>query len=437
MRSILTSLFIFCSVVAFSQSEITILAGNLLQPVGIAEGPNNTILIAEAGTGQDDGGVSILHPQLGPIKVLDNMPSYFDTATQEVLGPMRVQMVEGSLAAVFMAQVPGPLGSSILIFDANDLQDVVLAGGTLGPDDALHQIKLRDFVLDAGFEDSNPFSMVHDGCNMYIVDAAANAIIKRDGLTGVLSVFAVFDNVPNPAAPLGPPTVHAVPTKIVQDTSGFLVASLTGFPFNTGAANIYHVDMDGQVTVRDSGYSLVTDLMMHPEGDGFYALQFANFSLDSMPPFIFNSSIITHTNAAGERDTIHWGFGPSPGFLYGGEDVFYVSNLFTGTLARLEPTSTGLLTPDHSFQKSLKVFPNPTSRDINLNFELAAAGQTHIEVYNALGQNVYRKELGNQLAGSHTIKLDIPGLNSAAGQMYYVIMKSGNNWYQATFTVVD
>ncbi len=436
MKTIFTTLFAFVCAIGFSQSEITVVATNLLQPVGVAPGPNGSILIAESGTGADDGGVTIIHPLLGQVKVLDDMPSYFDTTTQEVLGPMRVQMLEGTMAAVFVAQVPGELGSSIFIFDANDLQDVVLAGGTLGPDDALHQIKVGDFVLEAGFEESNPFSLVHDGCDMYIVDAAANAIIKRDGLTGVLSVFAEFDPVSNPSG-FGPPMTDAVPTRIVQDTAGFLVSSLTGFPFNAGAANIYHVDFEGNVTVRDSGYSLVTDIVMHPEGDGYYALQFANFNLDSIPPFVIGSSMITHTKSDGDRDTIHYGFGPSPGFMIAGEDAFYATNLFAGTLTRIEPTSTGLFQPDFDFQKSIKLFPNPVIDGINLSYDLPTSGETEIEVFNTLGQNIYRKNLGTQVAGSHNIQLNIPGLKNSSGQMYYLVLKSGNSWFQGTFTTVD
>ena len=424
------------STIVFGQTEVSIVAQDLKNPVGVSLGPDGAIMIAEAGTGQNDGGVTILHPLLGQVKVLDSMPSLVDTATQEVLGPFRVQMLEGSMAAVFISEVSGPLASSILIYDANDLQDVILLGGTLGPDDALHRINIGDFVLSQGYEGSNPFSLVHDGCDMYIVDAAANAIIKRSGLTGVLSVFAVFEDVANPSG-FGPPVTNAVPTRIVQDTVGFLVSSLTGFPFVNGVSNIYHVDWEGNVTVRDSGYTLVTDMAIDPGGDGFYALQFASFSPDSLPPFVNNSSIITHTDAEGNRDTVASGFGASPGFLLQEDGSFYVTNIFAGTLARLVPVSTGLFKPEDDILKTIRVFPNPAKDGINLNYDLPVSGQTSIEIYNVLGQNIYRKDLGTQLAGTQNVRVDLPGFTNSAGQVYYLLLKSGNTLYQSTFTTVE
>ncbi|HLU94459.1 MAG TPA: ScyD/ScyE family protein [Membranihabitans sp.] len=435
MKQIFTLLLAFLTTITFGQTEVSVVASNLKSPVGVSSGPNGALLIAEAGTGHDDGGVTILHPLLGQIKVLDSMPSYFDTLTQEIVGPYRVQMLEGLMAAVFISSVNGPLASSILIYDAAELEDIVLLGGTLGPNDALHQINVGEFVLGQGYTQSNPFSLVHDGCDMYIVDAAANAIIKRTGLTGVLSVFAEFEDVVNPSG-FGPPVTNAVPTRIVQDTAGFLVSSLTGFPFVHGVSNIYHVDWEGNVTVRDSGYTLVTDMTLDPGGNGFYTLQFASFNQDSMPPFVNNSSIITHTDAEGNRDTVASGFGASPGFLLHEDGSFYVTNIFAGTLAKLEPTSTGLLRPDNDILKTIKVFPNPATDGIHLNYDLPAAGQTQIEIFNVLGQNVFKKDLGKQLAGPQSVRLDLPAITKNAGQMYYLFLKSGNTLYQSSFTTV-
>lgn len=430
----ITSVFLLIASAAFSQAKITIIEENLIQPVGIEWGPDSTILIAESGTGHDDGGVTLIHPSLGTLKVVDSIPSYFDTVTMEVMGPMRVQMLDDDKAAVFIGEVPGPYGSSILIYDVSDFS--LIGGPSLGPQDAIHQIKVGEYVLSQGYEGSNPFSMVHDGCDMYIVDAAANAIVKRNGLTGVLSIFAEFDQVNNPL-PFGPPMTDAVPTKIVQDTSGFLVSSLTGFPFADGIANIYHVDMDGNVTVRDSGYTLVTDLIMDPEGDGFYALQFANFDGDSIPPFLNRSALITHTHADGNRDTVVSGFGASPGFLVNQDGTFYVTNIFEGNLAKLEATSTGLFRPDYEILNTISIFPNPVRGGINLKYDLPESGESQIEIYNVLGQRIYTKNLGVQIAGKHNIQLVLPSISSSPGQMYYLLLKSGNNWYQSSFTRVE
>lgn len=436
MKQVITLIFALISTITFSQTEKTIVAENLISPVGVSWGPGGSLMIAETGTGHDDGGVTVKHPLLGQVKALDSMPSFFDTTTQEVAGPTRVQMLEGTMAAVFTGEVPGPLGSSILIYDAKDLQDALIMGRALGPKDALHQIDIGKYVISQGYEGSNPFSLVHDGCDMYIVDAAANAIIKRTGLTGVLSVFAEFPDVVNPTG-FGPPVIDVVPTRIVKDSTGFLVSSLTGFPFIDGLSNIYHVDWEGNVSIRDSGYTLVTDLALDPEGDGFYALQYAHFSLDSMPPFVINSSIITHTHSDGSRDTVASGFGPGAGFLPNADGSFYVTNLFGGTLEKLVTTSTGLSTPKQSLLETIKVFPNPARGGINLNYDLPSTGDTQIEIYNVLGQNIYRKKLGTQLAGSHQLQIDLSGITTGSAQMYYIILKSDQTKYRGSFITVE
>ncbi len=58
------------------------------------------------------------------------------------------------------------------------------------------------------------------GGDQYIVDAAANAIIRRDAQTGAFNFSAAFADVPNPAE-VGPPMLNAVPTDIVYAARRF------------------------------------------------------------------------------------------------------------------------------------------------------------------------------------------------------------------------
>ena len=88
---------------------------------------------------------------------------------------------------------------------------------------------------------------------LYFADAGANAIIRRSK-TGDLSVLAEIPGVANPT-PVGPPVVQSVPTGIVYDGQKFLISTLLGFPFPSGKAVIYQMDLSGKVSVYQQGFT--------------------------------------------------------------------------------------------------------------------------------------------------------------------------------------
>jgi hypothetical protein len=95
------------------------------------------------------------------------------------------------------------------------------------------------------------------------VDAAANAIIRRQATTGELSVFASIPAIDNPGG--DPSQVQAVPTGIVYDGSNFFVCSFTGFPFPAGKAAVYQVDQTGRTSVYQTGVSALADIELGPD----------------------------------------------------------------------------------------------------------------------------------------------------------------------------
>jgi hypothetical protein len=99
--------------------------------------------------------------------------------------------------------------------------------------------------------------------DLFIVDAAANAVIRRKAATGELSVFATLPPVDNPAG--DPDQVEAVPTGIVFDGHKFLVCSFTGFPFPVQQAPVYQVDLQGNTSVYQTGLSNLADIELGPD----------------------------------------------------------------------------------------------------------------------------------------------------------------------------
>ena len=74
-----------------------------------------------------------------------------------------------------------------------------------------------------------------------------------------------------------------VPTSVVRGPDGALyVSQLTGFPFVQGAANIWRIDGDGNLTVFASGLTNVTDLAFADDGS-LYAVQISAAGLLNGP----------------------------------------------------------------------------------------------------------------------------------------------------------
>jgi hypothetical protein len=69
-------------------------------------------------------------------------------------------------------------------------------------------------------------------------------------------------------------------------------------------------------------------------------------------------------------------------------------------------------------------YPNPFNPTTNIVFELGAASEVTLEIFNVLGQRVATMDLGNMSAGQHTTNFDATGLISG---VYMVRMQAGNH----------
>lgn len=137
--------------------------------------------------------------------------------------------------------------------------------------------------------DSNPYDLVADGKGgVFVSESAANAILHVDG-AGAITVYAQFPDRENPlAGKVGGPTIDQVPTGLTEGPDGALyVATLTGFPFATGAARVYRMadgngDGDaldeGEVTVAAEGLTTATNVAFDTDG----SLLVTEFSTDML-----------------------------------------------------------------------------------------------------------------------------------------------------------
>ncbi len=123
---------------------------------------------------------------------------------------------------------------------------------------------------------TNPYDLVPaSGGGFLVSDSGINAIlhISEDG---EISEYLDFPTRENPQPTEGPPEYQVVPTGLARGPDDAVyVASLTGFPYPQGAAQIYRIEdvtaddettVDGQFTVFADGFSAATDLVFDEDG---------------------------------------------------------------------------------------------------------------------------------------------------------------------------
>ncbi|MFC5411113.1 ScyD/ScyE family protein [Larkinella bovis] len=237
---------------------------NLKSPIGIVEDTKGYLWITEAGSGTASpasGQVSVITPSGSIFPVITG----FVSAQSPEGGPEglnhlalkdgKLYILHGVTDRLYIADVssfvPGvtaPLSASALA--SEDIGTYVKGEHPNAPDDP----------------DSNPYNLIFgpDG-DLYIADAGANAIIRRNKDTKALSIYATFPDITTSPKPF---SGDVVPTGIVFDGTKFWVTSLTGAPFHPNIATIYHVTYGGATGVVSSyktGFTTLTDIELSPD----------------------------------------------------------------------------------------------------------------------------------------------------------------------------
>ncbi len=239
------------------EAKVSKYASGLSAPFGLEVDAKGQVWVAEAGTGNNDGRISMITSKNKVYPVIEGFVSVLPPDEPTALGISHFVLNDHKLFV--LNGVEGKLYKADL--SSFHPGDAPLQASELKSED------IATFVLDHDFGDqerneSNPYNLaVTPEGDIYITDAAANAIIKREAHTGKLSVFATLPGIKNPTE-IGPPMIDAVPTGIVYDGHQFLVSTLTGFPFLQDEALVYQVDMDGNVSVYQDGFTTLVDIIL-------------------------------------------------------------------------------------------------------------------------------------------------------------------------------
>ncbi|SFP89138.1 ScyD/ScyE family protein [Parafilimonas terrae] len=333
LPSVLMILFIAgCSKLPdLPSAKVTTVASGLMAPMGIETDWHGNIWVAETGTAHNDGKVVVIVPgsdknATATYDAIINLSSITNALSGEVEGPAHMLFDNGILYIL--------AGDFLYTADVSSFRpgDPAIDATTLSHEDIGSYVRSLNIVTP---NDSHPYNLTKGpGGDIYIADAGANAIIQRKK-AGDYSVFAQFPDFPNPTS-VGPPYIQRVPTGIIFNGNGFLVSTLTGFPFLKGEAVIYRVSMAGKISVYKKNLTTLTDIA---PGNFFgeAVLHFANFGATDFEP---NTGSLLLTNGLTTK-TIADGLNMPAGLKQTNHKSWYVTSLADGTLLEISYTGGG------------------------------------------------------------------------------------------------
>jgi len=304
----------------------TVVASGLVNPRFLAVAEDGTVYVSEAGS----GGAEVL--PAGPDD--DDEPGTRGLTGQVTrIGPGGIKtVVAGGLPSYEADGFAGPAG-------------LVAAGGMLwlavgGPADATSRVaplshegsvvridprtgavsKVADLLAYEKANNPDPYQVESnlyglalgaDG-NLYVADAAGNALYRVDPRTGQVSLVSVIPGLPIsreelPVGIIGPdeplanpdradrPEMDPVPTAVAVGPDGSIyLGLLTGFPFPPGRAKVLRVTPRGELSDTATGLTMVVSMAFGPDGMLYVSQLTAGieFTGPDDPPSIKPSSVV-------------------------------------------------------------------------------------------------------------------------------------------------
>ena len=348
-----------------SPSPFQVVMSGLDNPYGLAFGPDGSLYVAEAGTGNsgaatganfvngagdqvyfgDTGAVSRLSGGV-QTRVVSGLPS-LDTAGGGggATGLSDVAFSGGQLYGVFglggteaqrtqlVSDVLGTSGAGST--NAGDLGQVVrlnTTANTLTPLSDLVPYETQNYAAnnpDGTTPEANPYALsALSGGGFAVSDGGGNVVLQTPAGGGAPALLSALPAVKNTAP--GPPFYQSVPTALAQDSQGKLyVGEFTGYPFPVGGANVLSLNpATGKPSVFASGFTTISGMTFGANGD-LYVLDLTTNGLGPNPGpadlFQFDPRTGTDTLLA----TLAGGSNYT-GLLAGSDNALYLSDQGSG-----------------------------------------------------------------------------------------------------------
>jgi hypothetical protein len=315
-RSLATIAAIWC--VSLDAATITTVVSGLSTPTKTALTSEGNLLVAEAGTGNNAGRISLVDTATGSRRtVVDGLPSGFAGPVNGQSGPSGLALngrtlyftigTGDSLANGMPGLIPNPRPSSPLLctllalhFTANPERTATTwtlsaadhaalkAGTRITRDNGAGDLMTLEMVADLpdsipepiatqpnNVRPANPYGAAVLGDRVFVVDASLNSILSVDLATRAVRTLTTFGSLPNTRG-TGPVVVEAVPDSIRAYGNQLLVTLLTGSPYPLAGAEVRLVDPDtGASTPFIIGLTSAIDVLPLP-GGGFLTLEYTS-----------------------------------------------------------------------------------------------------------------------------------------------------------------
>jgi hypothetical protein len=275
-------------------SEIEVLASGLDSPRKLNFGTDGALYVAEAGRGGT--GVSIPSPSLpgaflsygatGAItqikngvveRVVTGLPSLALPSGSDAAGVNDIEFDAYGNAYAIVGFASNPANRDKLL----NIPDFSQLIGIDSFDNGGSWTLLRDFGAyeqnnnpDGQDVNTNLYDLLIKDNTAYVIDAGANDLLSVRAFGGEVNLETVFParTTTNPLT--GTVVRQSVPTSVTIGPDGALyVGELTGFPFQTGTAQVYRINADGQPEVYAGGFTNISDIAFDKSG-GLYVLEY-------------------------------------------------------------------------------------------------------------------------------------------------------------------
>ncbi len=308
------------------QPQVSPFASGLVAPLGVETDAKGQVWVTQAGSGTaNDGQLSLITPQGQVFAVVTGFVS--QVSPEGAVFGLNHLLLQGT-TLYLLHGVEGRLYQfDIASFTPGDSPR---SASSLAYEDIGTFVKAYAFADDTDASDLFNLTSGPNG-DLFIVDAGANAIIRRQTATKALSVFATIPPIITPGvATPGVDTLEAVPTGIVFDGHKFLVSNFTGYPFPSQKATIYQFDLQGHESTYQTGLTTLTDIELDANGQAV-VLEYGTWTGQG---FADNSGGIVRSTMQGNTPLAR-GLNYPNSIKRSGVNTYYVAQTFDGTVQKV------------------------------------------------------------------------------------------------------
>ena len=239
-------------------------ANGLLNPVGLAELPDGSVLVAEEGTGNKDlsAGVSLITVDGEVGRFITGLPSGRDS---------------GDLSGVPFIKL-SPDGSTLYTahFNLGHLYTLPLPETISLPETPYAPEALESRMLPLNnVRLINPFDMTFDDSGVPVVSDASSNGVAKETTDGSTRFFHRFGSIPVENGSIDP-----VPTGIERIGDRYFVTLTGGCPYPANSGRLVAIDEERNEQVITDGLNMPIDVAQGPDGT-IWLLEFAQFRPDA------------------------------------------------------------------------------------------------------------------------------------------------------------